>query len=225
VTPVWNEQFKFPVYNPGDQVLKFLVKDQDVASDDEMATLLIPLQTLPIGAVVEKAFELVPVKGVKTGGTLNAKVQVSSPRAPAFGDWKSPKHPAGPQVLNIRVVAAEDIETMDTLGKSDPYIKINGPGGEGRTSTRPNTLSPKWDEVFHIPILNPENNVVNFRLFDEDLSSDDEISFVNLQTAILPFGENSDIWLELTPVGKVKKPGRIHAILQVALRSAPPFAT
>jgi Ca2+-dependent lipid-binding protein len=224
LTPVWNEQFKFPVYSPGEQVLKLLLKDQDVASDDELAVLEFPLRALSIGGVLEKTFELVPVKGVKKGGQLTAKLQISSPRVPAFQTWKLPPVKPGPQVLNLRILAAEDIEKADTFGKTDPYIKIRGPGWEGRTAVKEGTLSPKWDEVFYVPIPDPKDTVVSLRLFDEDVSSDDEISYVNLQTAIFPFAEVTEVWLELTGVRKVKKPGRVHVILQVALQSAPPFA-
>jgi hypothetical protein len=43
------------------------------------------------------------------------------------------------------------------------------------------------------PIPNTADNVVNFKLFDEDVATDDKISFVDVQTAILPFGEITDV--------------------------------
>jgi hypothetical protein len=188
-----------------------------------MATLLVPLHTLPLGTVVEKPFELVPVKGVKKGGILNAKFQVTTSRAAPFLEWRPPRPPSGPLVLNLRIVSADAIEKTDTVGKTDPFIKIKAPGGEAKTTVKPNTLTPTWDEVFRIPIPNASDNLVNLKLFDEDVVSDDEISYVNLQTALYPVGEVWDLWVEFTGVRKVKRPGRVRVILQVALQSATPF--
>jgi Ca2+-dependent lipid-binding protein len=88
---------------------------------------------------------------------------------------------------------------------------------------KPNTLKPVWYESFYVPIQNTADNVVNFKLFDEDVAIDNEISFVDLQIAVLPSDEITDVWLELTPIGRVKKPRRLHVLLQVALQSAQPF--
>jgi hypothetical protein len=46
--------FKSPFFNPKKQVLRRLLKDEDVAADDHMATLDIHLRELSIGKVIEK---------------------------------------------------------------------------------------------------------------------------------------------------------------------------
>jgi Ca2+-dependent lipid-binding protein len=74
LTSVWNEQLTFALTNARTDVLYILMKDQDVASDDAMATLDIPLADY-IGKKEEDVWaNLVPAKGVKKGGQLHFRI-------------------------------------------------------------------------------------------------------------------------------------------------------
>jgi Ca2+-dependent lipid-binding protein len=223
LTPVWNETFTFPLYNPSRQALTLLLKDKDVAADDDMATLEIQLAQLPIGAVVAQNYDFRPVKGVKTGGQVSLKLQIAAETVPPFSAWSLPPRPPGPHVLHLRIIAAEDIEKMDAVGKTDPYIVITSPGSRFQTTVKENTLNPKWDEDFHIPIQNPNDAVVLLALFDKDVASDDAISRAQLQTAIQPFGQILDTWILFSPVQAVKKPGRVHVLLHLTVPGKTPF--
>jgi hypothetical protein len=66
--PVWNESFQFPLGNPATATLTLLLRDKDLAVDEDLAALAIPLKGHPCGTIVEKAYTLTPAKGVKAGG-------------------------------------------------------------------------------------------------------------------------------------------------------------
>lgn len=69
--PVWNQEFHFPVSNP-QQTLCILVKDQDtISADDPISRLDLSLATLYPGQVSDQWFDLIPVKGVKKGGSIH----------------------------------------------------------------------------------------------------------------------------------------------------------
>jgi Ca2+-dependent lipid-binding protein len=54
MTPVWNESTSFPITNPLFDVLHILMRDQDVACDDDMATLDLGLSDLVNGQLLDK---------------------------------------------------------------------------------------------------------------------------------------------------------------------------
>jgi Ca2+-dependent lipid-binding protein len=221
--PEWNEDFRFPVYNPARQALYLIVKDHDVAADDDIGSVEITLATLPIGRVVDQWYTPRPAKGVKNAGELHLRLQVAIPSVTPFQEWQLPPIGPGPYVLNFRVISADEIEKMDTLGKTDPYFVITAPSGQFKTSVKQNTLTPRYDEDFRIPISNAGQDVVRILLRDEDVAVDEDISYSEILVAILPFGEVVDAWIDLTPVEKVKRGGRVHVIFHFANAQAAPF--
>jgi hypothetical protein len=225
LTPVWNEQFRFSVYNTSRQALSILLRDQDVALDEDMARLELALAQIPIGRVIDNWFDLQPIKGVKVGGQVHLMLHIGEPGGPEFRETPLPPLGKPPFGFHVRIIAAADFEKMDTLGKTDPYVVISSGGHSGKTSVKANDLNPRWDEDFHIPVVDPLNTIVSLLLRDEDVVSDDDISKCELQTGILPFGRVLDTWIDLSPVGKVKKGGRLHVLLQLASASQPPFVT
>jgi Ca2+-dependent lipid-binding protein len=225
LTPVWNEEFKFVLYNPARQSLALLIKDQDVAADDDMATLTVQLATIPIGRPVEKWYDLVPVKGVKVGGQINLVLHVGLPGAPPFQEGRFPPWGPPPYAFHIRLISGSDIERMDGLGKSDPYVVLSSASETFQTSVKKNTLTPKWEEDFHFSVPDPRNFIIKLLLRDEDVVSDDDISSAEIQTGIFPFGVVLETDIELQPVGSVKKGGKLHGLFHLSTKGAPPFVT
>ena len=84
MTPRWDEEFHFPISNPQSDILHIFMKDEDVISDDPMATLDISLITLTPGVVVDQWYDMKPVKGVKKGGRLHLLLHLASTGAPPF---------------------------------------------------------------------------------------------------------------------------------------------
>jgi Ca2+-dependent lipid-binding protein len=225
LNPTWNEQFRFSIYNPARQALTILLRDQDVTLDEDMAKAEIQLAQVPVGQVVDKWYDLTPVKGVKTGGQIHLVLHIGPWNGAAFVPTPLPPIGAPPYVLHIRCISAEDVVKLDTLGKSDPYVLLSSNGERFQTSVKENTVAPRWDEDFHLRVPDPRNNLVKLQLRDYDVLADDDISTCELQTGILPFGVVLDTWIELTPSQKVKQGGKLHLLLQVQTASAPPFVT
>jgi Ca2+-dependent lipid-binding protein len=130
---------------------------------------------------------------------------------------------AGPAAFHIRIITGDDIPNMDAIGKTDPYVIIRGPEEEVKTSVKENTLTPQWDEDFHLEIRNPQNSIVTLKLMDKDLSVDDPISSAEIQVGILPFGEPLVTWIELKKEKSVEKPGRLRVLLHLTSSSGAPL--
>ena len=78
-SPVWNEEFHFPVTNQATDVLHILMKDRDRGcADDPISQIEIPLATLAQGNVIDKWYDMKPVKGVKKGGRLRLVLHLAN---------------------------------------------------------------------------------------------------------------------------------------------------
>lgn len=76
MTPVWNEEFEFVPCGTRRDELGFVMYDKDTLSNEQMATLSVPLKDLPVGQIVDRWFKMKPVKGVKKGGELHLQLQI-----------------------------------------------------------------------------------------------------------------------------------------------------
>jgi Ca2+-dependent lipid-binding protein len=83
LTPTWNEEFHFSLPSE-DDVLEILMKDQDPLRDDAMAELYLNLQLLSPGYMVDRYFDMDPVKGVKQGGKLHLVLHLAYAGQPPF---------------------------------------------------------------------------------------------------------------------------------------------
>jgi Ca2+-dependent lipid-binding protein len=73
--PKWEENVSFLLNNPTTDVVHILVKDKDVAGDDDMATVDIPLAQYATGTPIEAWHKMNPAKGVKKGGEIQLLIQ------------------------------------------------------------------------------------------------------------------------------------------------------
>ena len=223
LTPIWNEEFHFPCHNPNKQVFKLKMLDHDVAADDLMSTLEIPVATLEPGKIKDQWFEMQPFKAGKKGGLIHLVFHLNYFGLPAFKEVPPVTGP-GPYVLNLRLVEAKDVPKMD-LGKSDPFVKIEFAGNQGATKVVNNTITPKWDETFQYDVKDVKTDVLILRLFDKDVIKDDPISVLELGIGYLPYAFPVDQWFSMENVkgDKKKKGGQLHMIVQVTQKGKAPF--
>lgn len=85
-TPVWNQEFKLPLTSQLDEILTVEMWDKDVAKDDQISTVKLQVNKIPVGKVNDSWYTMHPVKGVKTGGKLRIVVHLCKPGAVAFQD-------------------------------------------------------------------------------------------------------------------------------------------
>ena len=126
--------------------------------------------------------------------------------------------------LHVRVVEATNIAKMD-LVKSDPYCIVSVPESNSTQRTRviQNSLTPKWNEVFHFSISNPSSATLHIEMKDEDVIKDDKMATLSIQVCSLPPGQVVDQWYNMTPASGVKKGGNLHLVLHLAPQGAPAF--
>uniref|UniRef100_A0A336MP88 CSON004614 protein n=1 Tax=Culicoides sonorensis TaxID=179676 RepID=A0A336MP88_CULSO len=63
--------------------------------------------------------------------------------------------------LNVEVIEAKDLKSMDPNGLSDPFVTLyieSNPSHRYNTSVKSETLTPKWEEHFSLPISEDPNN-------------------------------------------------------------------
>ena len=126
--------------------------------------------------------------------------------------------------LHVRVVEATNIAKMD-LVKSDPFCIVSVPESNSTQRTRviQNSLTPKWNEVFHFSISNPSSATLHIEMKDEDVIKDDKMATLSIQVCSLPPGQVVDQWYNMTPASGVKKGGNLHLVLHLAPQGAPAF--
>ena len=120
--------------------------------------------------------------------------------------------------LNIEVIEANDVPSMNSNGTSDPYIKLYllGPKQsdkikEVQTKIIKKTLNPIWNEEFHFPIKSLGTDVLHMSFKDyKTIGKDDPISKYDLQIRDLILGQVYDEWISFLPVKGVQKGGLIH---------------
>lgn len=80
----------------------------------------------------------------------------------------------------VRVIEAKNLPKKDLFGKSDPYCIVKVGGTSKKTKIIKKTLDPYWweynviivtqkrNETFIMPVLNPNNEMILFELYDWD---------------------------------------------------------
>lgn len=84
--PVWNQEFKLPITTTMDEILTVEMWDKDVSNDDQISTVRIQVNKIPVGKVNDSWYTMHPVKGVKTGGKLRLVVHLCKAGATPFKD-------------------------------------------------------------------------------------------------------------------------------------------
>lgn len=84
LNPRWNEDFHFNVPNPSMAALRILMRDKDVACDDDMATLDVQLCSIAPGQVVDQWYNMLPCKRVKKGGRIHLVLHLAPIGVPPF---------------------------------------------------------------------------------------------------------------------------------------------
>lgn len=131
-------------------------------------------------------------------------------------------------LLHIRLVEGTDFPNMDLLGGADPYciLSINNEEPKFRSRTVSSTLTPVWNEEFHLDVTDVQKDSLVIQVFDEDFAkSDDMISELKIPLNKLDFGAVTNRWHKCTPAEEVEKGGRLHLQLHLATEGSIPFKT
>lgn len=87
-------------------------------------------------------------------------------------------------VIRLHFKNARDLRNVETLGKSDPYVRVLLSGIEkGRTVTFQNNLNPDWDEVIYVPVHSSRERIVLEVMDQESVGSDRSLGSIDVAVA------------------------------------------
>lgn len=84
-------------------------------------------------------------------------------------------------VMRFHFRGAKELRNFETLGKSDPYVRVLLSGLEkARTVTHRNTLNPDWDEVLYVPVHSNRERLTLEVLDSEKMGRDRSLGLVEV---------------------------------------------
>ncbi|XP_062097325.1 synaptotagmin-5-like [Humulus lupulus] len=98
-------------------------------------------------------------------------------------------------VLSVTVISAEDIPTMDLLGKADPYVVLimKKSGKKVKTRVLSENLNPIWNQTFDFVVEDALHEMLILEVWDHDTFGKDKIGRVTMTlTRALLEGEFQD---------------------------------
>lgn len=128
--------------------------------------------------------------------SITSDGNVARPRSVFYYDNSTSKLlPIGIQLNNrirtnikVTVLSGKNLEKMDLLSLTDPFIEVECGKVKKRTKILWNTSNPKWNEVFEFTV-DPQDNL-SFKLYDADLFSNQFMTGFNVKMEKLLPGKN-----------------------------------
>ena len=180
--PIWSDASKDLLITDRKKAkLGLVIKDErEIGTDLVVGTYQIGLDDML--DLMAKGNEWYNLAGVKTG---RAKMMLQwKPVAlkGALGGSGGYVTPIG--VMRLHFQNARDLRNVETMGKSDPYVKVLLSGVEkGRTVTFKNNLNPDWDEVIYVPMHSKREKLLLEVMDEENLGKDRPLGYVELSAA------------------------------------------
>ncbi|CAG8954387.1 hypothetical protein HYFRA_00006014 [Hymenoscyphus fraxineus] len=180
--PIWDNGSKeILITDRKSAKLGLVIKDdRDLSTDPILGTYQIKLDDM-LG-LMEKGQEWYNLSGAKTGRaklTMQWKPVALSGVGSGTGGYVTPVG-----IMRIHINNARDLRNLETIGKSDPYVRVLLSGIEkGRTVTFQNNLNPDFDEVIYVPIHNSREKLVLEVMDQESLGSDRSLGLVEVLAA------------------------------------------
>ncbi|KAL5320922.1 hypothetical protein ACEPPN_011732 [Leptodophora sp. 'Broadleaf-Isolate-01'] len=151
--------------------------DRDLSADPILGTYQIKLNDML--TLMEKGQEWYNLAGAKSGRvkfTLQWKPVALSGVGAGTGGYVTPIG-----VMRFHFKNARDLRNLETLGKSDPYVRVLLSGIEkGRTVTFQNNLNPDFDEVIYVPVHSTREKLILEVMDQETINSDRSLGSVEV---------------------------------------------
>lgn len=173
--------FTTDIYNAR---LKFLVKDsRDLAVDPLVGETVISAYDILMApepkpewfnlfstksGKIRVTVKYFPVDMFAMQGDDGMCDKVSSREALIEAGWSDQSKPLPTGVMRIGIVEAKDLKNVETLGKSDPYVRLRVNGtAKFKTHVRDNDLNPVWNETYY-HITSSLSDRLEFEVFDSN---------------------------------------------------------
>ena len=212
--PIWDNGNK-EVLITDRQNAKFglvIKDDHGIVSDPIIGTYQIKLNDMM--QLMEKGQEWYKLAGVQSGRaklTLQWKPVALAGAGVGTGGYVTPIG-----VMRLHFKNARDLRNLETIGKSDPYVRVLLSGVEkGRTVTFQSNLNPDWDEVIYVPVHSARERLILEVMDQETVNSDRSLGMVEvLASDYVAKAENGEYLLHDT-----KSPQA--AVLRIHARGSP----
>ncbi|CAN1797893.1 SYT3 [Linum perenne] len=167
LNPIWNEQFRLIVKDPGSQVLQLEVIDWDkVGGHDTLGMQVVPLriltpqETMPLTLDLLKSTDTVDSRDKKQRGQLVVELILVPFKEDSRMSSSLDEHQElyygdslnGSGLLSVTVQSAEDVEGQK---HNNPYAIVLFRGERKRTKMMRKTRDPRWNEEFQFMIDQP----------------------------------------------------------------------
>lgn len=177
--PVWENAHKeILITDRKSAKLGLVIKDdRELGTHPILGTYQIKLDDMM--SLTAKGQEWYNLAGAKTGRakmTLQWKPVALSGAGAGTGGYITPIG-----VIRIHLKNARDLRNVETMGKSDPYVRVLLSGiQKGRTVTFQNNLNPDWDEVLYVPMHNARERLILEVMDEENLQKDRSLGLVEV---------------------------------------------
>lgn len=160
--------------------LGMMIKDdRDLATDPILGTYKIKLNDML--RMMEKGQEWFSLSGAKTG---RAKMKVEWKPVALKGVIGNGGYVTPIGVMRIHIQSARNLRNVETMGKSDPYVRVLLSGIEmGRTVTWQNNLNPDFDEVVYVPMHSSREKIILQVLDEENIGRDRPLGTTELSAS------------------------------------------
>lgn len=181
--------------------------DRDLGTDPILGTYQIKVDDMM--QLMDKGQEWYNLAGAKTG---RAKLMLQwKPVAlkGAIGGSGGYITPIG--VLRFHFQNARDLRNLETMGKSDPYVRVLLSGIEkGKTVTFQNNLNPDWDEIIYVPVHSTREKLTLEVMDQESLGKDRTLGSVEVAASDYIFEGDEGEYAVHDLKKPVSSPLRIH---------------
>ena len=180
--PIWDNGSKeFLITDRKAARLGLVIKDdRDLGTDPVLGTYQIKLDDML--QLMDKGQEWYNLAGAKTG---RAKLMLQwKPVAlkGAIGGSGGYITPIG--VMRFHFQNARNLRNLETMGKSDPYVRVLLSGIEkGKTVAFKNNLNPDWDEVIYVPVHTTREKLTLEVMDQETTGKDRSLGLIEVATA------------------------------------------
>ncbi|KAK4942835.1 hypothetical protein LTR28_008590, partial [Elasticomyces elasticus] len=180
--PIWHDATKEMLITDRRKAkLGLVIKDdRDLAADPIIGTYQIKLDDLL--EMTSKGQEWYQLAGVTTGRAKMTLQWKPVGLKGALGGSGGYVTPIG--VMRLHFKSARDLRNLETVGKSDPYVRVLLSGVEkGRTVTFKNNLNPDFDEVLYVPMHSARERLALEVMDQENVGKDRSLGVVEIAAA------------------------------------------
>ncbi|KAK7725442.1 Tricalbin-2 [Botryosphaeria dothidea] len=177
--PIWPDATKEMLITDRKKAkLGLVIKDdRDLATDPIIGTYQIKLTDML--DLMEKGQDWYNLAGAKSGRAKMTLQWKPVALKGALGGSGGYIKPVG--VMRLHFQGARDLRNVETMGKSDPYVRVLLSGLEkGRTVTFKNNLNPDWDEVIYVPVHTSRERLILEVMDEENVGKDRSLGHVEL---------------------------------------------